>query len=421
MNDNNCASRNQNSRKWVVAQRIATGELSILAVLETAIASAVSIWLVTAWQTWWYVCLTAVLAPLFMLRSSASSKEASERFINYLSRFDGYRDENSEARSMPLFTLYPFLLGASLYFRFQAITRNIKRGSKRIPLNFSVALFRSDLSEEVEFVPGTVPIRQIANEYTEFGDLGLSTLGIICITALIGILFFSIGSWLEIWSPNTSWWWRLLFNGINFWMLSVFVMLPNMTFGYVAFFWSAWIRLSVKSSAIVWLPLVYLAARVPRGKAQTIEAIKDERATALSSLIRVFAWISLILFFWRFLIFPSTYGWWDAQPWAEILMFVILPSGTEPQDISLWHLAAGINAILSLGLFYLFWDRCALRLEQKQLLSENILFFYRLAFWIRGFLSIYSIFCALYFVALGVHFVRVGSIDWCPFPWFSWC
>ncbi len=406
-------SRLEFARRWGLTQRSAEGGVSFLAISETLLALSFSLWLVIWWESWWHILASAVVAPIVMLGSEESRKEAAKRFTEW--QLDPIVGQNFD---FPLWSLYPRLFASALYVRVSSTLKHLRLGVRQFPRNYTEALIVSDTSGGVRLVPGTPTLPSIIKTYTPFGNLGLSTISMCIAFAIILSLFgfgihYIFGDSAPLVVSNIG-----LLGFIPAFMLAYIV---GVLFSYIAIFVNFWIKVSVKLSCFVWIPIIYLAIIAPAGVENTIRAIEDERRSALQTVLRVFAWFVLIFTLWRVLIFPSTYEWWLQQDWSDILLVAILPIGTEPSHLNLWHIASGVSAAMTLSFYYFLWDRNARRIERKEVIPTTTLYLYKVFYWIRGLISIYTISCSFYFIAIGANLISISGINWCIFPWSKGC
>jgi len=406
------------SNAWGWTSRTASGGLSILAIAETVIASGTSIGIAIYFETVLHILIASLIAPLFMLRSEASVAGAAAAFEKTLDGVKQTVKERGQAFEFPILTLFPRLLIGSIWLRIYHTLANLRPGMARLSGNYSHALVKSDSASGVTLVPDTTTVHDILEDFTSLpGNPVLATfVGAIFLVPLllnsyIIMPLLSGGGTLPY----------LLSIGLAvvqfFLFVCVFIVATGLLFSVLAL----WLRWSVKSTALIWLPLIYLASRAPRTLASATEAIREERASALAALLRLLAWFSLAFFLWRAVVFPSTAAWWEAQDWAKPLLVFILPLGTEAQELHLWHLASGVSAFLTLVTYYLLWERRGRVDATATEITPGITKLYTGYFWTRGAISIYSIACGLWFAYLGVQLIDLPDLSGCVFPWQTGC
>ncbi|MEP4197691.1 MAG: hypothetical protein ABJL99_18865 [Aliishimia sp.] len=401
---------------WGWTSRSAQGGVSVLAVVETSVASVGAIWIAMVFDTFVHVFMSAAIAPLLMLRSDESVASAAYSFGE---RLKGKFDQEFD---WAIFSLFPGLIFHSFLTRIRYTLRYAHKGVPRLAQNYADALFRTDSAVAPELVPETVSVPDIVDNCTDFGRFNLETI----VAAFILLVMFFGGVWLlgvlDPWIGQGGLKMVLavpLTFCAGILAFSAGIMLVNMMAAFVLLFIAIWIRLSVKSTALIWLPLVYLASRAPKSFETAQLAIKEERASALAGIVRVGAWVSLAFFVWRALIFPSTYAWWVAQPWAESLLVFVMPLGTPAQDLHPWHLASGIGAVVTLASYYLIWERYGRDGVTARAVTGGAVLGYQGYYWARGVISVYSIMCGFYFAAIGAKFIALPGVSNCWFPW--WC
>lgn len=328
--------------------------------------------------------------------------------------------EMGESHVFPWLTLYPVLFFRAFQFRIKHTLRHLNLGMKNMSKNYANALFVDDSIRSVSLVPGTASVPNIIQRFTLFGGLSWDTVA----RAVFGVFLFVGLVWmlLRVGQFEASF---LIVDAATFLLTlllgGVLLYLFGIVSAYVFLIIAFWIRWSVKSTALIWLPLIYLASRAPRSLASATEAIREERASALAALLRLLAWFSLAFFLWRAVVFPSTAEWWLAQEWAAPLLVFILPLGTDAQDLHLWHLASGVSALLTLVTYYMLWERRGRVDVTAAAITPGMTKLYTGYFWTRGVISIYSILCGLWFAYLGVQLIDLPGLSGCVVPWQAGC
>lgn len=400
---------------WGWTSRSAGGGVSVLALAETLLAGALTLFIAVRFQTLTHVVLSAAIAPLLMLRSEASVRGAADRFRT---RLEGIGQKYYD---WPILTFFPWLLAQGFGARVYFTLRHLRAGLGNFARNYAVALGKMDVAQRVCLVPETEPVVALIDRHTDRGRLGVST-ALDTLAIAFGLaasaVFFS--AFLDAVSESVWVKYLVLLIGIVV-LTGLLLEFLGALMAYVVFAIALWVRWSVKSTALIWLPLVCLALRAPKGPEGTAAALREERASALAALVRGIAWFSLAFFLWRALIFPSTLHWWAAQDWAAPLLVFILPLGTDARSLHLWHVASGLGAVVTLAGYYLLWERYGRRADVSAPVPSPVATAYRGLYWLRAAISVYSILCGFYFAAQGARLITLPRIDWCPLPWLQSC
>lgn len=399
--------------KWGWRNRTARGGVSVLAAVETILACGASFYLAYAYEALIHIAISAAIAPFLMLRSPASIEDAANRFNAFISQ------KSAKTHKFPLFSLYPQLLLSALYYRVRSVIFNLKEGMPRVAQNYADALLRTEAISEVSLMPNTASVDDIIDGLTKFGDSNelffIKYCIIVVILSISSYVILGISDYLGYFETNTSFFIFIIMS------VAASILALNLLSSNIFWFLAFWFRLSVKSTAIIWVPLIYLASKAPKSFANAKTAIIEERQSDYAGLIRVFAWFSLCLFLFRVFVFPSMAGWWQQQVWAQPLLVFLLPVGAKPDDLHPWHLASGVTAVLTLTTYYLIWEAYGRPRETRKPVGAKIARAYLVYFWMRGILSIYLIGWGFWLAWKGVQLINLPSVSACWLPLMTAC
>lgn len=400
---------------WGWTSRHTDNGISVLAIAETVVASALALGVAYWTGTVWHILVAAVFAPLLMLRSEQSVADGKTAFDLYLKKRRQVLARTNSKHIWPIFNLYPMLLWTSFHIRISSTLSHLPKGVPKLPANYFEALFKSDALLNMSLVPGTLSVQTLVGQQTHYGTLGWLNFAVsVVFVGIFGGLVF-VSDWVE---EAGGWLAATLFTGFLFFCLPFVI---NVAASYIFLLFTFWLRWSVKSTAVIWLPIIYLASRMPRGAEATTLAIQEERPSGTAKLIRVTAWLALAFFLWRALIFPSSHDWWQTQDWAAPFLVFILPLGTPPTELNLWHIASGLNAILTLAAFFLVWEKHGRIGPTARPVTDGARLFYQGYFWLRGLLSIYTVACGLYFAWRATEYLRIAGVNPCLYPAMPGC
>jgi hypothetical protein len=360
-------------RIWSTEQSVAKNEPTIMALAETLLAVAISVGIAIRYQTLTHVALGACIAP-FLLMRSPESVALGVRWFNYV------KPKQLSESANPFFVGWAYLriLVSSVVVKIAATVRHPVKGVQSIPANWVRVVLCTDLRTPVELVPGVGPAQKTLSEITtyrrgsSFSFLLLATIvtaGLVVATRYLSRSDSWFASWLE---------------GLITPVATIFAL------GLACYVVAYLYRLSLKSTALVWLPLVYVVRATFDNTVKLSVQLDEIRRSALWKLIRILAWITLALLAWKILILPNAIELWNSQPWTRILNVYVMPDEIHP-----WHLATGLNAAITLFGFYYFLDRAPRRLREGIWNESPVLRGVQIFTFIRGTISIYTIFVGL--------------------------
>jgi hypothetical protein len=365
-------------------QSVASSEPTVLALVETLAAVAISVGIAVRYETLAHVAVSCFIAPLLLMRSS-ESVTLGIRWFNKL------RPTKPERAGNPFLPGWQYLktLVLSIAIKFAATARHPIKGIQCIPTNWVRVVLCTDLGTSVELVPGIGPAYDTLkgcvtdDDPYEFGAL---LAGVIFAAAVV----FAIHYWVRPWSENILWqafFWFLEFS----FSLSWSILALGLACYVVAYFY----RLSLKSTALIWLPLVYVVyTTFDRSVALSVQ-LEEMRESALWKLTRLLAWVTLALLISKITVLPTSIEWWNSQSWAKVLNVYVMPNEIHP-----WHIATGLNAAITLLGFFYFLDRAPRRIREGIWSESTVLRAVQVFTLTRGLISIYTILVGLYLTVI---------------------
>ena len=154
-------------------------------------------------------------------------------------------------------------------------------------------------------------------------------------------------------------------------------------------------RFSVKSTALIWAPLLYVVKNTFDDSMPLVAKVREIEMSALWKLIRIFSWITLVLFALKIILLPNTIDWWNAQTWTKVLDVYVMPN-----QIHTWHVAAAINAALALVGYYLFLEKASRYLLVGKWSEGFVGNGLQVFTFVRGCISVYTIAVGIYLTAV---------------------
>jgi len=316
-----------------------------MAVVETVLAIAASIWIATLSNTLAYMAIAASLSPFLLLRSEESAQLGVRWFNLFAPSKVNKVDLSANA------WVWLTLLVLSLLIRVIATLCHPFKGIQSIPKNWVRAVLCSDLATPVELVPGTGSVREVLQKYS-YEDLDVDAVFMIVMFAI----FLSLGAavkFFETLLPNS------LLSAVSVFFAFVFFFGASlMALGLTCYIVAHMYRFSLKSTALIWLPLVYVV-HVAYDKSLTLSGrLEEMQRSALWRLIRFISWVTLALLAAKIVFLPSVINWWNQQVWTRVINVYVMPN-----QIHGWHIAAGLNSVIALVGYYYFIDRAPLRIR----------------------------------------------------------
>ncbi|MHC4404563.1 MAG: hypothetical protein ACYTG0_33325 [Planctomycetota bacterium] len=353
---------------------ITGGEVTVLAVIETAIAMSLAVIVAMCAHTLFHIGLGAIIAPLLLMRSDRSVA-FGRRLYQGFER--GVRSHWSG--DVFLFAVFfPLFVVASFAIRFVATVRHPIAGLKSIPVNWQKVVICTDVYTAPELVPG---IGVILPEHPDkdFKDPGMLVSAGIC-----GLGFLALGWWLSTVPYIFFLGWLFLLWGVLFGLM--------LGIGALCCVVVAWMyRFGLKSTALLWVPLLYVSKSTFRTDLPQELRIALLRDSALWKLIRIVAWLTIGLFALKVFVLPQVIDWWNSQAWAHVLNVYVMP-----QTIHMWHLAGVANAAIALTTYYLLIDPAPRMLETGAWQYRQVEWKIQVFTFVRGVISIYTITTGLY-------------------------
>jgi hypothetical protein len=387
-------------------------EVSLLAIFESLIAVSGTIALAAYLREFTHIVVTTLLAPFFLLRTS----DVNDRILSVAHQ-------------------YYCWIGRFTHNWLDKVARadELWRGSK-------------DFSGRVNFVLTSLNFTALL-----LIDLMLKSIGIlfgfqiikVCLTVQYAICHPGISlaaipaNWRRIaLSANSRQtpevlpgiedaqskrydfsWWRISNLKDVMWSLPEYQR-PDRNNQFLFFVWlPAFIaRFLFKSTTLFWSPLLWVAHPL----LQTKDIIAWMRRICEGAVYRIQRWYSSIIIaafalkILTFSVLPAKLSSESSQPLEKLLLALIVPGGIPP-----WHLAAVINAVITLTVYIAADHYVREARYAKAVPSKNVVAAYKTILVLRNLLSIYILICTSYII------VEAGTeIHWPPlqdrlFPWSS--
>jgi uncharacterized membrane protein YkgB len=368
-------------------ESVRQGRLSALAVVETVVASGISLWLAWKHNTLEHIVIASALAPFLLLRPRRSTQYTVLIF------------EKIEDQARLWSTLFVPLI--KIFCSTKTFLQHPLDSVLSIPGNFYKYVFVVDSFSSPQAIPGADEVDNKSSMLKEFND----------IYRIPKFIFdnrkFARQTYGDSYPFSLTM--GIIFDIISVGILSTMIM-PLMPMMLLAFSF----RIAIKSTSIIWLPLlwvihqsrpgtkvldrIYLNVRQPWSKLMLIYSLFVIAGFAAKVLLIVGIWKSVQL------------NW--PGPVGELGTRLV-----DPLYLPLWQITSALNAIMAWGFFFR---------AERHLLARNSTEAWPEA-WVRreyvGFqavrttLSLYAIACTFYLAA-----ATAWQTEWPPihvilFPW----
>lgn len=412
-------------RLWSTPESVRAAEPSALAMIETLAAIGASVWIGIHFGTWWHVFVGALIAPLLLLRTDLSCKIAWRSAQRVESWSKRWLDAVAASRlRSSVFGLATFGVLVAATFVLLDVWWPL-----RLLLAYVLLLISAP------FVSGMGLIGPIGRV--------LGTARGVCASPLESIRAIPGNWWRTIAAldfarspellplPDDPGWerpdlrWKDELSGHALWtvrsgsrrlrwyaglLTTISFVIPAVCF-----------RLSLKSTALLWLPLLW-ALRPLKPAAEAWSAHLKLKATSdINRLVAIFSTLVLLGLVAKYLFFVAEHelalraaAWqgWLGQRLGEFVAALV-----RPGEFPIWQFASATNSVLALLAFFLVRDW--LRRDEVGLPAPDaridrtlgVIFFFRRLF------SCYVIVCNGVVVLQLARTLPLPQIGWKLFPW----
>lgn len=350
------------------------GDPSVLAIIETIVASGLSVWLAWKQSTVEHIVIASALAPVVLLRTGMST-----RYTIFVARRI-YEHRSNECWRAILPTIIPFI---KIFCSARVATKRPIYSISQIPNNYYRNIFQLDLFISPSLVYGSEEFTTAQNKFIYGSDV-------------YNIMRNLFNFMIKIDSNKKG----LAILAIIIYML--IIVTPPIV-----------LRLTIKSTALLWLPLLWLIQRSKPGTL-VLDRIKLNIIAPWSKVMLVYSIFVLVGFclkmFWLFEVQSLDLAGWGPLGLLAIRM-------VAPLDLPIWQVACAINAVFA----WLFFFRGKQHLLAKDSCEawpvpwvEREYVAYQA---IRTTLSLYIIACTFYIAATTAWTTEWPPIHFILFPW----
>jgi hypothetical protein len=389
--------------RWVSnSESVRRGEPSVLAIAETLIAMGLSLWIAVHYGTVRHVAIGSCIAPFLLLRTDDSAGLGLRVYFKLRSLWIRRRRLRSwfwvSVLAIPWACMQGLMFIAIRFLAtVMAIARKPASVVHAIPRNWRRLTVATDFCVSPQILPLPDDPARSPREL-RFFDLG-----------------FGLYVWITEWRPlnlvrqthaqGARFWITLIFAGSFKWLLLLLA-------GFLAILY----RLSLKSTAIIWFPLLWALRAV---------APSDQPLRARLGLLEksdLLRWIVLPLSAGAIVAFGLKLWFWNeaahaAAAWNESIAGRIATIHIAPGLIERWQLATVLNSAIAIGLW--LYVRSCLRHYKEGVPRRETVVELRLAWTliVRRLLSAYTILCVGYLYALEAWTLQLPPLGGKLFPW----
>jgi hypothetical protein len=176
--------------------------------------------------------------------------------------------------------------------------------------------------ENHQFIYARVLQRRNERKKTNETDLVPPFYGLLISAAMYGVVLYGLYVAFGLYDSVP---WKILISILffsfayaqftNFWGIAPYLLTVAYNF-------------SIKSTAIVWLPLLYISKATYDDNYLLMTRIEDIRISSLWKLIRGISWIILAIFVFKVVVLPQIINWWNSLPGIQVAAYASVSGDT---------------------------------------------------------------------------------------------
>ena len=392
-------------RFYSTPQSAEDGEITVLAIIETIVAVFLSVWVAVHYQTITHILVGGCLAPLFLLRTpnsialgwiylliSGRHFHLIQPCLQPLGYISGLIQRLPYllmvipailllVAAFLLLSLFlglisvSFLLMRALATIVSVFTQSPAITLRAIPYNWRQLTWATDFFHPPEVMPGIETIEDDAPEY---------------------LLLLRSYSFTKMWTP----FYAALDNSTRAHWIATRILVASLAI-FICFLWflpAFLFRLSVKSTSLVYWPLIYVVNK-PFSDLSPRETIADLTKGKIDFIRRIVAVLILFLHGISIAMLMSSivvlnWLYQSGGPVVKVLFDIFLPTDGLHFTMKLWHVAQIANALIVIGL-WLYADIASRRIDGGHWQEGTVKRVIGLLQTIQALLTIYTVSCTL--------------------------
>ena len=361
-------------------ESIASGEVSLLAIIETLTAISLSVIIAIELSTLKWIAVSACVAPFLLLRTERSTALGIKVFDRIYDRLDPYAEP----------TMFVLLVTPAVRLIAVLVTaiRHPILTISSIPANWYRTAWCLDITHPPEILPG----------YEETGKQDLFKFSIEISYRKSAKAFYGRDD-----RGKHSW----AFHLARLAVLSL-VLVPT-------FLPALLYRWSLKATSLIYSSLIWLAYVSTRRMDDLPSMLRRHRKSDITRMTAVYSLIVVAVFTAKVALmmgWTEFAEWWNQSPATRILGIYV-----SPGEIPIWQLAAFVNALLTIALF-LFAGAALLRMGDRDEWPASVVrAVLRVASVFRSTLTLYTVACSLYITIEAASEWSLPSLGTKLFPW----
>jgi hypothetical protein len=384
---------------WSSRESIKEERVSVLAIVETLLAIGVAIGIYFYSGSLVHIAVSAALAPFLLLRtpksmeqgiaigSSALMQWPVERFLNWVDKTPEPRGFSGLLGLIAFLALMGLEVAVSIIIKIGVTSFNLfmhpLESIGALPGNWRRVVLCTDTATAPEILPG---IGEYRNPDTQASHV------------LYGLdLDHLLDRAREMVSER------------DFAAATLLVLIFPLIYIPAGLY-----RWSLKSTALIWSPLVWAFRPVHPGET-TIQFAHGIVGLSIYRFARWYSTIVLALFVGKLYIWVV---WLEVGArLSQFYGWTVISSYLVPESIPIWHIAAAVNAVLT-WIIYFRTERFLHFVDHGIPTSEKAMDkFFSMTFAIRNALSIYTAVCTLYITKELSGLGQLPGLRFVGFPW----
>jgi hypothetical protein len=419
--------------RWISDRRSAeNGDISVLAIIETIVASVIA-YLFYRWtNTLWHIGVAASLSPFLLLRTSRiteMSLRRAEKLYGIAIEDEAVKEHidpiNWENIGNILWLTTPIVISIIKFFATLVccITHPIE-SIREIPRNWQRVVLCTDMGALPELIPTIEEVTDSSALNNLKSSIILKRLFDLPKTILnlppktiFNLPMTLFNELTKILSSQNKLWrkcWQLIILLVVAILIVPSTILANASTVILVVIPGLAYRYSVKSTALIWSPLLWVVR--PASNPTDIKVTMDRITTrAIYKASRVYSAVVALAFAGKM------YLWFNS---GELQSGFVSPTALKaarafivPDQLPLWHVTSAFNAMASWGLYFIS-DYYYKDLKDGVEIPKNALSYTFL--WlplIMNVFTIYSLFCTVYITVQVTSTLDLPPLHAKLFPW----
>ncbi len=294
-----------------------------------------------------------------------------------------------------------------LWYRVYFAVKHLPLGLREIPSNWYRICFERSIFDPPQLVPGEVYAKDVFARFLDKGVFRFSAADAV----FKGTLSLIGAGGLAIAGAAAA----LTAGGIVGGIVAIFA-LRLLFYGTIntliafLYLFSSYLTLSLKLTAFLWLPLVYIVYSTPKPGAVGFENISALGKKRFSSFILIVSLLIIGCFAAKILI-PTLLVQIELLSIGNLISQLV-----SPKELHLWHIASVANALIFVGLYYTILDPVNEATLKNMTTNPTTMFWLQATFAVRASLSCYTIFATTLIFYNHLEMIEFPTLSWQLIP-----